>query len=397
MKKKTFLLAFIALLMSTSIAYSLEVKGSDYEIFEDNTPAIEQKIVNEHENIIIYTENDKYGIKDKTTGKELLKAQWDIITPLDTNYNEFKLKKDNKAGYANIELNTMFITPFDDLSICGNYIKVKNNGLYGLTDKQGNIILPPAYQRVGVFTNQDVEYITGKIDGKYKFYQNTGVLIPEEELYTITYDKETALLANDIRPIFNLKTVHNAPVYQLNQAQDNLAYEIKEMEMPSKVKVVFTADNKVIPVSNQNINLKEKNNEIVTIKNKDYKLIKDNNKVGLINRKGVEILAAEYNSIRLEKPCKHFLKPIIVAEKNNSHYLYELNGRLMAEESNGIIYVYRDGNIYLYENGILSVDNKEIGRLEKVDNGYKYKKTKFSLFTPHKVIELILTVLPIEK
>ena len=139
--------------------------------------------------------NYSYAKETKASDYEIAQPAAEIIA---INDNEYKLIKDNKAGYINLVSKSTFLTPYDDISVTGDYVKIKNDGKYGLVDKSGNVLLPPSFQSVNVIKSDGKEYLTGKVEGKYRFYQNTGKLIPEEELYTITPTKEY-LLANDLR------------------------------------------------------------------------------------------------------------------------------------------------------------------------------------------------------
>lgn len=390
-KRYLLLLAIFSVLLSSNLTYALDVQNSDYEIVQDSVAPAEQAIVKETDKIIIFSEDNKFGIKDKETDNYILKgAPWDSLEAMDSSYNEFKYMKDNKAGYLNISEKIMFQTPFEDLSILGNYLKIKDDSKYGLTDKQGNIILLPSFQKIAVVNENNTEYIMGKINGKYKLYYNTGKLIPEEQLYTVTPDT-TYLLAKDLRPVFKTRYYKDNTTYEKLSDENAMVYDVQEMDLTGKTKSASVRKN----VKSQ-IEAEDAEN-ILTIKNKDYIIVKDNDKIGLNSLKDKIILQAQYDSISVKTPCKHFLSPVLLAQKDNIKYIFNLKGKLIAEETYDKVNVYKYGKVFSYHKedntGIIEKNGTQIGTLTKTEDGYEYQKTKFAIFTPHKVNELILTIL----
>ncbi len=389
MKKIICILAIFLFFTGLNYSCAKETKTSD-EIVQTSSSEQEQTIVSENANTIIFKINDKYGLKYKDSDKIILKAEWDEITPI--NDNEYKIIKNNKAGYINIALKSTFLTPYEDITTIGGYVKVKNDGKYGLVDKKGNVILPPAFQKVGVLNSGGQEYLTGKIEGKYRFFQNTGKLIPEDELYTITPDKES-LLANDIRPIFKTKYTHTETTYEKETANTNLVYEIQEMKSNKKVKAAFFKKNSRLPMRGDKlVKFENTDNNFISINNKDYSVSKNGDKIGLKNKSGVEILPSNFDSIKILKPCSHFFNSVILAQKDGLYNIYDLKGNLNALQNANNITVYSGSRVYVYYDGIVTLDDKQIGTITKSENKYQTKNEKFKR-VPHKVNELIITIL----
>ena len=292
----------------------------------------------------------------------------------------------------NLALKSNFLTPYEDITPAGNYVKVKNDGKYGLVDKNGNIILPPAFQKVGVLNSGGQEYLTGKIEGKYRFFQNTGKLIPEEDLYTITPAKES-LLANDIRPIFKTKYTHNETTYEKETSNTNLVYEIQEIKSTEKVKAAFFKKNSKLPMRGDKlVKFENTDKNFISINNKEYSLSKNGDKIGLKNKSGIEILPADFDSISIIKPCSHFYSSIILAKKEGFYTIYDINGNLIALQNSNNITVYKGSRVYVYYDGIVTLDDKQIGTITKKENSFETKNKKFKR-VPHKVNELIITIL----
>ena len=390
MKKIICILAVFLLFTGINYSYSKETKASDYEIVQSSPNEQEETIVSENANTVIYKINDKYGLKYKESGKIILKAEWDEIIAI--NDNEYKLIKNNKAGYINLALKSTFLTPYEDITPTGNYVKVKNAGKVGLVDKNGNLILPPTFQKINIFNSEGKEYLTGKIEGKYRFFHNTGKLIPEEELYTITPTKES-ILANDLRPIFKTKYTHNETTYEKETSNTNLVYEIQEMKSKEKVKARFFKKNSRLPMRGDKlVELENTDKNFISINNKDYSLSKNGNKIGLKNKSGIEILPANFDSIAILKPCSHFFNSVILAKKDGLYNIYDLKGNLNALQNTNNITVYSGRRVYVYYDGIVTLDDKQIGTITKEGNKYKTKNEKFKK-VPHKVNELIITIL----
>ena len=217
------------------------------------------------------------------------------------------------------------------------------------------------------------------------FYK-TGKLIPDNDLYSITYDSSYTL-ANNLKPIFKNYKRDNTILYERAEYKDNMVYEIKELKIPEKVKV-------------SELNKLEKNvkNHTIQINNKEYLIANNNHLVGLTTMSGKEIVPAIYEKIDFKKPCKHFSTEVIIAEKNHKHTIYDLKGNILAEENGNKINIYKYGKIYNYiqDNGNwqLSCNKKILGNLIIKDkDNYEFTKTAFHLRSLHKINELLLAVL----
>lgn len=403
--KKTLIIMLLGscFIFNNCYANTIEIKESDIVFSNEKTKQEDanttQEIVNEYENILVIKENEKLGIYDKNVNSFIIEPILDEITYW--NDTEWKIKVSNLVGYINISSKTNFLTNNDELFLLEKYIKIKKDGKYGLIDKHANIILKPIYQKVGIVKTDSEEYISGKLNGKYKLFYNTGKLIPEEDLYKFGDDNDYAL-AKDLRPEFKKYKINNSIVYQkLEQkpkVQEKYIYEVQDIEIPDNVKVAaiekHITDTEIKPIENSNVN-----RELLNIQNNAFILVKNGDKFGLKNQKEKEILPAIFQNLNIIKPCEHYSKPIILAEKNNVYSAYDLKGKLLAEEVYDKINIYQYGKIYTYTNEdnkyILRCNGKAIGYLVMEDDGYKFTKTSIFIRNPHKINELLISMLAI--
>ncbi|MCD7879758.1 MAG: WG repeat-containing protein, partial [Candidatus Gastranaerophilales bacterium] len=304
----------------------------------------------------------------------------------------------------NSESKIKFLTDYDSLVPMDKYLKSKKSGKYGIIDKTGNVILPPVFQKIGIFHRENDEYITGKIDGKYKVFYNTGKLIPEEELYSIAAAQNPTesylgrlapsfLLARDIKPEFIKLRQENTTVYKKYdkpQQDEKMVYEIQEMEVPGMVKTAHV--QKVNDSVNTEISVEK---STITIDNKEYYLVNFNGKFGVENSKNETILIPEFDSLTLKKPCEHFNKPLFLVQKGNNYSIYDLKGNLLAQQTGNKINLYNAGRHYEYSTatGIITQNDKETAVVTKSIEGYKMEKKAFSPFLTHKVNEILITIL----
>ncbi len=393
---KKIVLAFLLIFsFGITIANAEEIAVPENISVSATKQANEPAIISENDKIEIIEQNGQYGIRNKETQNMLLAAEWENIIPLDEDYTQFKIKKEDRVGYCNIELKTIFLAQMQDVSLLGNYVRIKNKGKYGITDKEGNILLSPVFQKVAIIKNGDTEYFSGKVNGKYRLFYNTGKLVGEEELYTVTPNTLT-LLVSDIKPIFKESYEAKTINYVKTEFENKKSYEVGEVEIPDTIKIASIKKDVIVKTNNEKTQeFKHGLQGLLTIRNRDYVIVKNNGKIGL-SYNSKEILPPEFDTISLKTPCKCFFYPVIIVNKENTYYAYDVKGKLLSEAVNNNVKLYRHGKTYTYNNGVVSKDGKAIGTLEKNKKGYKFIK-KGCLIPPHIVNELILTMLTIEK
>lgn len=398
-KKLILLLLLVGCFINCNSAYALDVKSSDYEIVE--TEAVEEiqvaeeqiDLISETDKIKILKKDGKYFIIDKESNELIIEPIIDELSAF--NDNEYKIKVGDLIGYLNVENKVNFLTKYDDITLLGDYIKTKKFDKYGLLDKDSNLILMPIYEKISIFYSEDKEYISGKYEGKYKLFQNTGRLIPEEELYSISNDGYYTL-AQDLKPEFKKYRLNNSTVYEkIDTTNENLVYEIEEIELPDKVKTAAIEKNIIEEAVEEEAEPSQ--GELLTLNDKKFILVKNEDKYGLNSLTAKEILPAVYDSITPVKLCDHYKDPILLTNKNGGYAEYDVNGKLLAEQVYDKVNIYKYGKLYTYagDNGewVLRKNGKEIGVLTHNNNCYKFTKTAFHLLGLHKINELFIAML----
>ena len=402
MKKKFILLCLIsAFFLVGNYVFSIELNTSDNEVIESQT--IEEvkdiqessKVVSvfETDKIKVLKVNDKYTIFDKENDSVILEPIVDEISAF--NPNEYKIKINNSVGYFNAENNNRFITNYDDIMLLGKYIKTKYQNKYGLIDKYGNVILKPIYEKVSIFSRDNIEYISGKYNGKYKLYKNTGKLIPEDELYVISNDGYY-LLAQNLKPELKKYRYKNSTIYQkVQKEKDNLIYEVEEIKLPDKVQTaIIKKDVTTVEIEN---NLPIEDAEPFVVNDKQYMLVKKDKKYGINTIKGNEVVPVKYDEIVPIKLCEHYKNPVFLTIKNGIYSEYSHSGKLLAEQVYDKVNIYKYGKLYTYtkEDGIwtLRCNGKLIGQIIIDKDGYKYSNIKLHLLPLHKINELFISML----
>lgn len=377
--KKIFVLS-VALLSVFSLynpSFAFQAKSSDYVIVPEGQETIVQPRV-----------------------KPVQVPPLEEMRPLDENNTEFIYKVDDVVGYINTKTAVHLQTDYDNILLMGDYLKVKKDGKYGVIDKEGNIILAPVFQRIGIFNQDGKEYISAKADGKYRLYYNTGKLIPEEKLYSLEQNT-SMLLAKDLKPLFKSAVMKNQITYTKSDESaydDSFVYEIKEIPLPGKVKTTNISENiaNTESVSPETHSAVIENN-LFTVKKKQYLIIKDADKIGIANVDNEVIIPAKYDAFALQTPCSHFIDPVFIVSRDNAYTIFNQKGKILAEQVYDKINVYRKGKIYTYsvENGVgqLKENDKQLGTITKDGDNYKYKSAGFSIFKPHIVNSLIISML----
>ncbi len=399
MKKKILLLTTLLLLVNLQ-ANAYQAKEGDY---------------------IIESEKVQNGAtQDGSVDNDVIHAS--NITPLNEEKTEYKFRYGTDIGYYNKDLNIKFLTNFDNIYLLDKYIKIKKKGKYGVITKEGKPLIPAVCQKIDVLHGEnDALYFLAKIEGKYQILSENGALVPESELTSIP-NSSMYILADAIRPEFVKSYIDSQSVYtkldteeeaqkiasmegselkaeEQPSAKTNENYTVEEVEIPEMVKVASVEKNVKEKESSYD---KQKSGESkFTVHNKVYTLVYQNNKFGIKDENGNLILPVDFDSISLKNPANSFLSPVLLVEKNNALTIYDLKGKLIAEQIYDKINVYDKKNIYSIsfkdDSGILLKNGKPKGTITRSGKDYNYKPNGFELFTPHRINELIVTMLSAAK
>ena len=376
--KKAFLFLIISgLFLVNTHANAESVEATENEIMvisEVQEPKVEQKELSEvivadlGSKKFVLINNKFYSLKNDDN-EYLLSTDWTGFAPLNEAGTKFKLTQKDRFFFLDTENDNALMYPATDVSLVKDYLKIFKDGKFGLIDSFGNVILEPQYERISITNFNNEEFIVAKKDGKNNIYYNTGNIVPEEELYSVSIDSSLSLLAKDIKPV--IKTNYLKSTYKRLEDENKMSYKLEEL----------------------NIEKNELSDKTVTIKNKTYYVTSDEKKIGLSTMSNKRILPAEYDKITIKNLSGKFTTPVLLAKKEGKHFIYNVKGNLLAEESDNKINIYKYGKVFTYQDGIVYKDSVKIGELIEENNEYKFEKTKFSILPIHRINELILTIL----
>lgn len=400
-------------LVVASCFFSCNFSSAEEEIITSNADNSKtENIIFSSEKYKIIEENGKFAIIDTKTNKNKIGMLAESIELFDDEFeNEYKLKLRNTStnnliiGYYNTETDNLLITPYEDMSLLGDYLKVKSNNKYGLIDKNGKTLLMPMYDRVGTYTQDGKEYLSAKINGKNHLYYKTGELIPEDELYSVSYDGIYAI-TTDIKPELKkylIKTksasyltnskpkVEEAEEVEKTEAAESAANidEINKLEPTENIQTAAIEEN-VVNDNQQTDNIDKKN---ILLNKKEYIVVNDGSKIGLTDIKGKEIIPTVYEKMNIIQQRN----PIILTKANGKIYVFDIKGKLLAEENNGKVNIYKYGKLYTYtsedDQYVLKSNDKKIGTLKINDSDYIFVKQNFNLLNYKKINDMLLEIL----
>lgn len=325
-----------------------------------------------------------------------------VLTPLNAEKTEFKFILDDKVGYLNKNTNVKFLTTFDDIILFDKYIKVKKGDYFGLVDKNGKILIPVQYQKIGISVKNNQEYLLAQFGDQYIAYSTDGEPISENEL-VLQPNNYTRILASAIRPEFltayiNQTKEDNTLLYEkkkaeavINQTEPD-EIEIEEIALPGRYKVASIEKNVKEVIPKRPIYTKT-----FSVGNKRFEVNNVNGKYGLNGKNKEMILPAVYDYIDSKDICKHYDDPVILTKRNNAYAAYNLKGKLMAEQVYDKVNVYSKRSVYSvsFNNnmGMISRNGKIVGFMTMDNNNYKVENKSIFATVPHKVSQLMKIIL----
>lgn len=129
--------------------FSTKLKIEEYEADFSDKKAIFENM------LIVQGDNKQYGVVNASTGESILETKYDLVKYL-PNTTDFLVKSNGKYGVVSKEaINKVKIT-YDEIKIMDNehglYL-VRANNLYGVINTEGNVIIAPEYQQIGINTS----------------------------------------------------------------------------------------------------------------------------------------------------------------------------------------------------------------------------------------------------
>lgn len=134
------------------------------ELIEYSNEFTDQKAI--FQDMLVIKQNNQYGVIQASTGAPLLEVKYDSVKYL-PNTNDFLVSSNNKYGIISKDTTVKVKLNYDEIKIMDNVsglYMIKQKNLYGVVDINGNIIIQPEYQQIGI--NID-SFAQNGIENKY--------------------------------------------------------------------------------------------------------------------------------------------------------------------------------------------------------------------------------------
>ena len=417
-KNLLFSLVLLFYFLNTNVSFSndnIVVPQIVNESETENTVLISDKYS-------ISEQDGKFAIIDVNTGKNKLGVLAESIELFDNELpNEYKIKFRNEStgklltAYFNTQTEQILITNYNEIYLQSDYLKVKEDTKFGLITKDGHTILMPIFDKVSIFKQDEKEYIYTKSNGQSKLYTIAGEEIPEEELYTISYDgiyaiaadlksefkkivlenKKSSFLSNfinstqqseieeQINDISEVKQDIEEKIEESNQTLENLEQEIVD-EVTDVIQENTTELNNTVEEIIEDIT----NTQKILVGKKYYIIKEKDGLIGLTTEENQEILPIEYDRVNIT----NLKNPIVLAYKGEELIAFDLLGNVIGQKKNDLIETYSKNKTYTFnqtDNGWdLDCESKSLGLLEFDGTKYKFNKYKFSLNNYNRLIDI---------
>lgn len=212
-------------------------KGFKYGVININDDIVvpfeydEIHIVSDSMNYLQITKNNKSGLFDRNKAEFVIPIEYESLKYIDERYLENELvvaKKDGKAGI--IDMQNKEIVPFvyDRIEYVGGGLKFYEDGLAGLLDAKGNIILPA--EAIDIVYAAD-GFITAKVyvenyNSKYAVYDMKGNVVVHpiyDDIYFSFSDRYMVVKSNGYANLIDkitgeavLKNSHYSDIWYIN-------------------------------------------------------------------------------------------------------------------------------------------------------------------------------------
>lgn len=118
------------------------------------------------EDMIVTQVNNQYGVISVATGRAVLETKYDSIEYL-PNSKDFLVKSNGKFGIMSNDATTKVKIAYDEIKVMdtinGLYM-IKENNLFGVMDINGEIVIEPEYQQIGININ---DFSQNGVENKY--------------------------------------------------------------------------------------------------------------------------------------------------------------------------------------------------------------------------------------
>lgn len=252
---------------------------------------------------------------------------------------------------------------------------VKRDGNYYLYNRNSNLITGRGFQKIYYNNEGQILFFLSKDENGVVYYNIDG---NEESPYVVDGNKQIDPFVQDLKP-----EILNAIIE--NKRQSNFVEgQVTLNEEPEYVEPVLDVDT-------------FDETAVVRIGFKKYHILTKDGKFAIKNNKGKVIVPPKYDSYVIKKPCVCYLTPLFFVTSNGHTYVYDTNGKLLAEPNfaNNTYNLYKNGSVYEYNGNFdtpkLSKDGNTIGLFEYDANFnvYRYNNVGYDFLKPHKLLKLI--------
>lgn len=290
---------------------------------------------------ICYSEDGKYDVLNKKGDKILDKFdEVDSVSVLEDDdlrieKNILKYKKDGLCGLIDLDGNVIIDAIYDEISSLSykpGSILVKKDNLYGIVDIAGNEIIEVKYSNISA---------DGYCSPKDS-YEKTGYIVSEKAKNGINY----GYIDYKGNLVLDLK------YESIDRALEYDEEDIFLIAMQKGKKGVFRNKKKIIDLNFQNINYADMSNVFIVNKNGKY---------GFYNNSGKTILKPQYTSYSIAGNY-------ISVQKNDKNELFDINGNLVNTNSYKKMIETKNPLYFIAENddGYRSIISKDV----TIDNNY---------------------------
>ncbi len=373
-KKSIFLICVIAIVIVIIITFFViskkRTENRNYDLLQ----------VSEYKYYTLKVE-DNYGVI-KRDGNVLIEPQYDEVQIPNQDRDVFIVKEDDKYIVFNEKNEQIFKETPDVSAIEGKddaeeviynntVLKYMENGLYGLISLDGEKITKPLYEEITSLKDKYGEILVKK-DGKYGVVNVKG-----KRLVATKYD---SIVGDGFSENGSYK---NGGYIVGNRSNKGIQYGYLDKNEKEIVKIEQESLYRVTELNSQDIYLVgSQNGRYALFKNKenltDYKYIDifynngtqcftvtKNKSYGLINMEGKVLIPEEYEELMV-------VGIYVKAHKNNSDYIFDLNGNQVKDSKFTSLQQTKTGKFYItinddYKYGIADKNQEVV-----VENKYDY-------------------------
>ena len=343
--------------------------------------------------VLMYKENDKYGIID-FAGNKITQANYDQIESLPYREGCLKVQQNGKYGVINIKGKEIIDIKYNNVTSDQYFknelgymeagfiveIKTENGYRYGYYNKNGNEIIKDEYNAISRITQIEDEnaYLIISKNGKYGVMKNNQIVIPTE-YENIEYNKSCnvfvtkrnmkqgviSINGNEILPVeyddiqcyikrITAQKGDSVEIYNNNGEKQKLKYE-NTIETENEDYIIYIdADYKFGVMSPNGQTLIKNEYDNLEYAYEKYFIATQNGKVGVISINGDNPVEFQYDIIQKIKG-KKMLQAIVTSDNVIDIFNNEIKKQVSMQ--NAVLYTHDEYIKLISENEMNYLDN----------------------------------------